>query len=93
MSCLTAVCLQSGDGFISPPFISGVSDKYCMILWIKKGLQSVALAFTGTRGLPWWYDLAMGRVGVALSSFLRVKDTLIPNIHDVFEFCSQMLYH
>ena len=62
------------------------SDKYYMILWIREGLQSVALAFTGTTGLPQWYDLAMGRVGVAVSSFLRVKDTLIPNTHDVLEF-------
>lgn len=59
-----------------------------MILWIREGLQSVALAFTGTRGLPQCCHLAMGRVSVAVSSFLRVKDTPIPHIRDVLKFWS-----
>lgn len=57
-----------------------------MILWIREGLQYVALAFIGTRGLPQWYDLAMGRAGVTVSFFLRLKDTRIPNTRDVLEF-------
>lgn len=76
------------DLFLHLPSQAHISDKYHMILWIREGLQSVALVFIGTRGLPQCCHLAMGRVSVAVSSFLRVKDTPIPHTHDVLEFWS-----